>query len=158
MHVVAEEVVPPRAPWSCVMEPGDRLRIVDLEARQEVDFLCFNADDPAERYHMANTIKVPRTIFIGQGSVLRSGLARPMMTVTGDTVGGHDTIYGCCSFEVDRVRYGRTNAESCQRNFERELARRGIGPDLAGGGVDLHHSSLLLAIRSGVIPFPPREE
>jgi hypothetical protein len=27
------------------------------------------------------------------------------------------------------VRYGRTNAESCQRNFERELARHRIGPE-----------------------------
>ena len=130
MAVIEDTVVPPRAPWSCVMEPGDRLRIVDLEGQQAVDFLCFNADDPAERYHMANTIKVPKTIFIGKGSVLRSGLARPMMTVTEDTVGGHDTIFGCCSFEVDQVRYGRQNPESCQRNFERELARHGIGPEL----------------------------
>ena len=130
MPVIADEVVPPRAPWSCIMEPGDRLRIVDLEGRQAVDFLCFNADDPVERYHMPNTIKVPKNIFIGEGSVLRSGLARPMMTVTSDSVGGHDTIFGCCSFEVDRVRYGRTNAESCQRNFERELGRRGVAPEL----------------------------
>ncbi len=130
MEVIADVIVPPRAPWSCVMEPGDRLRIVDLEGRQAVDFLCFNADDPAERYHMPNTVKVPGNILIGKGSVLRSGLARPMMTVTEDTVGGHDTIFGCCSFEVDRVRYGRTNAESCQRNFERALARHGIGPEL----------------------------
>ncbi|HUF57155.1 MAG TPA: DUF1989 domain-containing protein [Thermohalobaculum sp.] len=126
MPVLEDTVVAPRAPWSAVMEPGDRLRIVDLEGRQAVDFLCFNADDPTERYHMPNTIKVPKNILIGRGSVLRSGLARPMMTVTEDSVGGHDTIFGCCSFEVDQVRYGRRNPESCQRNFERELARRGV--------------------------------
>jgi len=61
--------------------------------------------------------------------VLRSNLARPMMTVIADSCGGHDTIFGCCSFEIDRVRYGRTNGESCQRNFEREMARHGIGPE-----------------------------
>lgn len=129
MHVLCDEVVPARAPWSCVMETGDSLEIVDLEGRQAVDFLCFNADDPAERYHLPNTIKIPRQIRIGLGTVLYSNLARPLMTVVEDTVGGHDTIFGCCSFELDLVRYGRHNAESCQRNFERELARHGVGPE-----------------------------
>lgn len=129
-EILEDSIVPARAPWSARMAPGEHLRIVDLEGRQAVDFLCFNAEDPRERYHMPNTIKVPRNILIGKGSVLRSGLARPMMTVTEDTCGGHDTIFGCCSFEVDLVRYGRHNAESCQRNFERELARHGIGAEL----------------------------
>jgi len=124
-----DATVPARAPWSARLAPGEVLRLIDLEGNQAVDFLCYNAGDPAERYHAANTIKVARNIFIGLGSVLRSNLARPMMTVIADTCGGHDTIFGCCSFEVDRVRYGRTNAESCHHNFERELARHGIGPE-----------------------------
>lgn len=41
----------------------------------------------------------------------------------------HDTIFGCCSFEVDRIRYGAVNEECCQRNFERELSRHNIGPE-----------------------------
>ena len=124
-----DDIVPARAPWSARLEPGEILRLIDLEGSQAIDFLCYNADDPAERYHAPNTIKVPRNIYIGLGSVLRSNLARPMMTVISDSCGGHDTIFGCCSFEVDRVRYGRANGESCQRNFERELARHGIGPE-----------------------------
>lgn len=128
--ILEDTVVPARAPWSARMEPGETLRIIDLEGQQAVDFLCFNADDPKERYHAPNTIKVPQQIFIGEGSILRSSLARPMMTVTKDTCGRHDTIFGCCSFEVDMVRYGKTNAESCQRNFERECARNGIAPEL----------------------------
>lgn len=129
MHILTDRIVPARAPWSCVMEPADTLEIVDLEGQQAVDFLCFNADDPAERYHMPNTIKIPRQLLIGRGTVLYSNLARPLMTVVEDTVGGHDTIFGCCSFEADLVRYGRHNAESCQRNFERELARHDVGPE-----------------------------
>lgn len=124
-----DDIVPARAPWSARLEPGEILRLIDLEGSQAIDFLCYNADDPTERYHAPNTIKVPRNVYIGLGSVLRSNLARPMMTVISDSCGGHDTIFGCCSFEVDRVRYGRANGESCQRNFERELARHGIGPE-----------------------------
>ncbi len=124
-----DRVVPARGSWSGRIEAGEILRIVDLEGQQAVDFLCFSAEDPAERYHAANTIKVPGNIYVGPGSVLRSNLARPMMTVVADTVGGHDTIFGCCSFALDRVRYGRTNPECCQRNFERELAGHGLGPE-----------------------------
>jgi urea carboxylase-associated protein 1 len=112
------------------MAKGDTLKIIDLEGQQAVDFLCFNAIDPTERYHAPNTIKIPKQIYLGLGSILRSNLARVMMTVTDDTCGGHDTIFGCCSFEVDEVRYGKTNTESCQRNFERECARHGIGREL----------------------------
>jgi urea carboxylase-associated protein 1 len=126
-RILEDSVVPARRPWSARLAAGERLRLIDLEGQQAVDFLCFNAADPAERYHAANTIKVPCNIFLGQGSVLRSSLARPMMTIVEDSCGGHDTIFGCCSFEVDRVRYGKTNAECCQRNFEREMARHGIG-------------------------------
>ena len=34
----------------------------DLEGQQAIDFLCYNADDPAERYHAPNTIKIPKNI------------------------------------------------------------------------------------------------
>ncbi len=125
-RVIADTVVPARQPWSAILNKGQVLRLVDLEGQQAIDFLCFNAEDPSERYHAPNTIKVPRNIFLGKGSILRSSLARPMMTIVEDTCGRHDTIFGCCSFEVDEVRYGETNAECCQRNFERELAKHGL--------------------------------
>ena len=48
-----------------------------------------------------------------------------MMTIV-ETPAGHDTIFGCCSFELDDVRYGRRNPWACQQNFERELARHGL--------------------------------
>jgi urea carboxylase-associated protein 1 len=105
------------------------LRLVDMEGQQAIDFLCFNAADPSERYSATNTIKVPCNIYIGEGSVLRSSLARPMMTVLADTCGGHDTIFGCCSYEIDMVRYSRAGPENCLRNFQRELARHGIGAE-----------------------------
>lgn len=136
-RIVEDSVVAPRAPWSARLVAGQRLRLIDLEGRQAIDFLCFGTrpfEGQAERYHMQNTIKIPKNILIGKGTVLYSQFARPMMTVVEDKMGartglGHDTIFGCCSFAVDRVRYGRANAECCQRNFEREMARHGLGPE-----------------------------
>ena len=136
--ILSDDTVPARAPWSARIAGGDRLRLVDLEGQQAIDFLCFGAelreDGQRPRYHASNTIKIPRSIAVGEGSVLYSQFAEPLMTITADTMGArtgifHDTIFGCCSFDVDRVRYGRTNAECCHRNFERAMAEHGIGPE-----------------------------
>ncbi|MGR3501643.1 DUF1989 domain-containing protein [Pseudaestuariivita sp.] len=130
--VIEDTVVPARAPWSVVLKAGQMLRLIDLEGQQAIDFLCFGTEThkgQTERYHMPNTIKVPKKLTLEQGSVLRSQFARPMMTVMADSCGGHDTIFGCCSFAVDEVRYGKTNAACCQKNFEDEMARHGLGPE-----------------------------
>ncbi|MEO1291515.1 MAG: DUF1989 domain-containing protein [Pseudomonadota bacterium] len=127
--VLEDTTVPARAPWSARLNPGDHLRLVDRDGGQAVDFLCFNAEDPSERYHAANTIKLQGNIFIGEGTVLRSSRARPMMTVVADTCGRHDTIWGCCGFELDDVRYGRRNPAACLSNFESELAKHGLGAE-----------------------------
>ena len=127
--IFQDSIVPARAPWSAKLDAGHYLRLVDTEGGQAIDFLCFNASDPSERYHAANTIKLQHNIYIGEGTVLQSSRARPMMTVMSDTCGRHDTIYGCCSFELDDVRYGKRNPACCQSNFETELAKYGIGPE-----------------------------
>lgn len=130
--IIEDSVVEPRAPWSATLSAGQTLRLVDLEGQQAIDFLCFGAEryeGQVERYHMPNTIKIPKNILLGEGSILYSQFARPMMTLIADSCGGHDTIFGCCSFAVDQVRYGAQNAECCQRNFEREMARHGLGPE-----------------------------
>ena len=48
-RVVEERVLPAGEPWARVLKHGQTLRIVDLEGRQAVDFLCYNAANPEER-------------------------------------------------------------------------------------------------------------
>lgn len=122
-----DTIVPACAPWSARIKKGDRLRLIDLEGRQAVDFLCYNSIDYAERYNAANTLKLNNSIYLGKDCVLWSVRARPMMTIVEDTCGKHDTIYGCCSIEVDEVRFGKTKTEGCQSNFEAELAKYDMG-------------------------------
>lgn len=127
--VIEDTVVPAREPWSARIGKGEYLRLVDLEGRQAIDFLCYSADDPADRYNAANTIKLNGNIYLGKGTSLWSVRARRMMTIVEDTCGFHDTLYGCCSVEIDDVRFGRNNdGRGCQGNFEAELARHGLGP------------------------------
>ncbi|MGF1447496.1 MAG: DUF1989 domain-containing protein [Pikeienuella sp.] len=131
-EILEDTTVPARAPWSGRLAAGECLRLIDLEGQQAIDFLCFAAvphRGQVERYHAANTIKIPKTLKIGAGTVLYSQFARPLMTVIADSGAAHDTIFGCCSYDVDRVRYGATNPACCQENFETEMARHGLGPE-----------------------------
>jgi urea carboxylase-associated protein 1 len=124
---IRSEVIPAGAGWSAILRRGEVLRIVDTEGRQGVDFLCYAADDPQERYHAANTLKRAATLRLTTGHVLYSDVARPLMTVVGDSCGLHDTIAGCCSAPSNELLYGVKNVPGCRENFLAELQKHGLG-------------------------------
>ena len=126
-EVLSDEIVPARAPWGAVLAQGQVLRIVDVEGRQGVDFLCYNATDPLERYHAPNTIKRARTLALTTCHTFYSDIARPMMTIVADTVGHHDTIGGCCSAPSNEMLYGVKGVPGCRENFLAALSRYGLG-------------------------------
>ncbi len=51
------------------------------------------------------------------------------MTVVEDTCGFHDTIGGCCSAEINLLRYGKTASRNCRDTFEEALKPFGLGRD-----------------------------
>ena len=124
---VLDVIVPAGRPWSGVVKAGQTLRIVDLEGRQGVDFLCYAAANHEERYHAANTLKKAGTLRITTGHTLYSDAARPMFTIVADRYGLHDTIAGCCSAASNRLLYGVEGVPGCRENFLTELARHGMG-------------------------------
>lgn len=120
------QIIPARGHWSGVIAQGSFLRIIDLEGCQAVDFLCYNACDPAERYHAPNTIKKAGCIELTAGHALYSDRARALFKIIDDTFGGHDTIGGCCSLASNEMLYGIANP-GCRENFLAELEARGLG-------------------------------
>jgi urea carboxylase-associated protein 1 len=126
-RVVEDRVIPPGGEWSGRVARGHVIRLVDLEGQQAVDFLCYNAADPTERYNAADTMKLAGTIALTTGHRLYSDMGRPLFTVVADTVGSHDTIGGCCSAESNRLRYGVEGTPNCRDNFLRALGRHGLG-------------------------------
>lgn len=126
-RVLEVQTVPPGGEWAGVVRAGQVLRIVDLEGRQSVDFLCYNAADPTERYNAADTMKVAGTIYLTAGHGLYSDMGRRLFTIVADTCGRHDTIGGCCSAESNRLRYGQAGPGNCRDAFLRALARFGLG-------------------------------
>jgi uncharacterized protein len=125
--VISDEIIEP-GPWSRRLAAGEHLRIIDLEGRQAVDFLCYDAKDYENRYNAANTIKLNRSIYIAKGMTLYSDRVDVLMTMTEDEVGFHDTIAGCCSAESNHLRYGIVGTPSCRANFIEELAKHGLQP------------------------------
>jgi len=99
------ETVPAGDYFLKVVKKGETVRILDLEGNQAADTLFFNADDSAERYSAVDTIREQGNVYLTAGTVLRSNRNRPMLEITADTCGRHDTLGGACATESNTVRY-----------------------------------------------------
>jgi uncharacterized protein len=156
-EILLDEIVPAGKPWGHVVRQGEILRLVDLEGQQAVDFLCFDAANPADRYNATNTVKVQGNIYIGAGTVLYSDSGAALFTIVADTIGRHDTIYGCCSEANNFLRYGVRDTPSCYANFREILARFGLDERSIVGNVNFFMSVPVLAdgsagVADGVSP------
>jgi urea carboxylase-associated protein 1 len=119
-------IVDAKQPWSGLVKRGQVLTIKDTHGQQAVDFLCYDADNTADRYSATNTVKVQGNVYVGNGTALYADSGKPLLTVIEDTVGRHDTIYGCCSNPNNKLRYGVETIESCYTNFTQELQKHGM--------------------------------
>ena len=132
---ILSERVPPGGHWANQINTSQRLRIIDLEGGQGVDFLCYNAHHTEERYHAPNTLKASRDLKLSAGHVLYSDQARPIFTLVADAGIGHDTIGGCCSAQSNEMLYGVADCPGCRENFLSAmepfgLDRRDIVPNI----------------------------
>jgi urea carboxylase-associated protein 1 len=137
---IYRRIIPAGDYWMHVVTRGETLRIVDLEGNQSADTIFFNADDPHERYSAVDTVREQGNLYLTTGTVLLSDLCRPMLTVTADTVGRHDTVGGACAGESNTVRYAldKKTMHSCRdsymlavaENEEFNLGKRDIGHNI----------------------------
>jgi uncharacterized protein len=126
---VLDETIAARAPWSAVVRSGDVLTIVDVGGNQSGDCLIFNANDTSERYSVPDTITWSNNVYVRTGTVLRSNLSSPLMTVVGNEVDRQDTIGGACGKESNTLRYGHhtMHEHGCRENFLAEASKYGMG-------------------------------
>jgi urea carboxylase-associated protein 1 len=133
MTVISDSIVAARVPFSVTLQAGQTMRIVDLESQQAVDALFYNAHDTTERYSAQDTLAAQAArggkFYLETGAVLLSNEARPMVTITADTCGFHDTNAGACSCESNTVRFGHETRfmHACRENFLAELGKYGMG-------------------------------
>lgn len=123
------EVLPAGEGWLHRIEAGETLRITDLMGNQAADTFFFSANDPRERYSAQDTIREQGAIYLTTGTRLMSNRRRPLLTITADTCGRHDTIGGACAAESNMVRYAleKRFMHNCRDTFLLQLATSGTG-------------------------------
>ncbi len=108
-------------PFLKEVKAGQTLRLLDLEGNQAVDTLFYSARNPRERYDVQRTLRKQNRVYLTTGTVLYSNLGNPLLTITADTCGRHDTLGGACAQESNTVRYAldKRYMHSCRDNFLR---------------------------------------
>ncbi|WP_404482124.1 urea amidolyase associated protein UAAP1 [Novosphingobium sp. BL-52-GroH] len=85
---------------------GARLRLIDLRGDACASLLVFNAEMPAERLNVADTVKIQWNAYLGAGKLLLSDMGRVLLSILDDDAGTHDTFCGTSSAATNAARYG----------------------------------------------------
>ena len=125
---VYNEVLEAGLGWLHKVKAGQTFRIVDLEGNQAVDTTFYDAEDPSDHYGAIATIVAQKNIYLTTGSVLRAEAGRPLLEITADKTGRHDTLGGACSSQSNTVRYAREKRymHNCRDSFMLQLADGGM--------------------------------
>ena len=128
---VYSHVIPAGEPWVHEIQKGQSFRIVDLGGNQAVDTLFYNAHDHSHRYSAQDTIREQRNIYLTCGTTLLSTGGTPLLTITADTCGRHDTLGGACANESNMVRYAieKRHMHACRSSFLKGLIDSGLAMD-----------------------------
>jgi urea carboxylase-associated protein 1 len=124
---IYRKVIEPGDYWMHTLKEGQTLRILDLEGNQAADTLFYNAKDKSDRYSAADTIREQGKLYLTTGSKLLSQNRTPLLTITADTCGRHDTIGGACACESNSVRYPleKRYMHACRESWLLAMAESG---------------------------------
>ncbi|MEZ5403219.1 MAG: urea carboxylase-associated family protein [Bryobacteraceae bacterium] len=133
-QILFEEPVAGGAPWSHVLKRGTALRLIDIEGGANAGVMLHNADCPAERYNMPDTLKAQHIARLTAGCALYSDMGRVLCSITADSVGWHDPIGGCGNAAAAREKYGGGSYQELRNDcvksafdlFLIELAKYGL--------------------------------
>jgi len=110
--------------WLYRLEPKQYLRIIDVGGNQSADTMFYDADNTEDHYSVPMTLSAQGNIYLCCGSVLRAESGKPLLTITADTCGRHDTLGGSCSAQSNTVRYSRDiqYMHNCRDTFMLQFA------------------------------------
>lgn len=121
-QVLEDVVIPPRGYLRArKVTAGQTVRILDVEGEQVADVILTRAAEPRDWLSCLNTKLLNGTERITVGHTLYSKQARPLASITADTVGVHWFGGGFCSEETNRARYGVEGTVACKTNLAASL-------------------------------------
>jgi urea carboxylase-associated protein 2 len=132
--ILWRETVEPGACWSHVLKRGTALRITDTEGGANVGAIFYNAEFPAERLNLPDTLKAQHIARLTQPYVLYSDMGRVLCSLVADTVGWHDPLGGCSNEVLVKSEYGEADYQEHRNDFHKnakdsfliELAKYGL--------------------------------
>ena len=134
--VLWEETIAGAGTWSHIFKRGTSLRLIDIEGGANVGAYLLNAEIPAERLNLPDTLKAQHTAKLTRGHVLMSDMGRILGSITEDSLGWHDPLSGCSNAALVAAKYGpadyQENRNGWHQNaydgFVIELAKYGLAP------------------------------
>lgn len=154
MDILFETTLTPATGVAVTVEPGQLLRVTDLEGLQVVDMAVFNADNPREKlstsYSRSRAGVVKDGMFhprdrLSVGDVLMSTINREMMAITEDTPeikGMHDVHGRMCNRRLYEAM-GQGAKDGCHEIIAGVIAPHGLLPEDVPDTMDLfmnyHH-------------------
>ena len=135
MKTIHQQMLQGAGMWSAVVSRNKRLRLTDIEGGANVSMLLYNALERSERYNMPDTLKGQHIFFLREPYCLHSDMGRLLASITGDSVGWHDTVCGHTDAAKVLNKYGANNFQQARNDWHRngrdcfliELAKWGLG-------------------------------
>lgn len=112
--------------WMHELKKGQSFRIIDLGGNQAVDTTFYDLHNPNDHYSAIATIVNQGNIYLTTGSILRAESGKPLLEITADLCGRHDTLGGACSAQSNTVRYAREKIDmhNCRDSFMLQMAKK----------------------------------
>jgi hypothetical protein len=121
--------IPARKGKAVILQPGQRVKVINTHGQQVVDTWAFNREELTECLSMEHTRARLSRIMARVGDSLVTNRRRPILTLLEDTSPGiHDTLIAAC----DRYRYELLGCagyhDNCTDNLAAALAELGLTP------------------------------
>lgn len=135
-NILLEEILPGGARWSKIIRRGDKIRLSTKDGLASLSAMFYNADNTAERFNSADTVKVQHNAFLKKGNSLYSEQGRVLLSITDETTGGlFDAIAGISNPRIIKENFGdgtygeirNRYYKSDRENFLVELGKYGMG-------------------------------
>ncbi len=110
------------------LQPGEVLRIVDVEGAQVADVLLFAPRNLKNVSSMSNTQVLASSWNITLGHTIYSKFGDRMATIVNDTVGRNGAVGGFCNPASNFLRYGIEGTHSCLSNLVSSMRDYGLAP------------------------------
>ena len=165
MDMISESILQPASGMAVSLEPGQRLRVTDVEGRRVVDMAVFNADNPREKlstsysrtragFAAAQAVSARRDPAgrpeadlehihprdsLNVGNHLMSTINREMMVITADTseVKGMHDIHGRMCNRALFEMLGYEPKDGCHEIIAAAVASHGLLPEDIPDTMDL---------------------